>query len=203
MENKTPANEGLIQVQDAQQATDVLTPLTGHLVQVQRAGVSAAAWNGFVVGVGETCLLLATVREFVQDGYALMRLADVTQVRRGDTEVFFELVMQREGLWPPKDPHPLDASDLMEFDAALRGIQRAAGWAIMENEPEATFEIGRLVFVGATSVRYRWVTVDGRLLHEVEEVPLDDLTLVRFGEHYLRMFARHAREDAEGAETLQ
>src|SRR5215216_1943708 len=80
-------------------------------VRLAREAIGAANVHGFPLEVSDQLVLLAQVEDWRLDGYTLVRLGDVSEVRSGELERFSERVLEGEGelarLGPPSPPVPM------------------------------------------------------------------------------------------------
>jgi hypothetical protein len=174
-----------------------LRPLVGAgvKVQIERAALGGSCWNGYPLAMTDDLVLMRTLDDFDLDGFAVLRLEDITRVRAGDAERFFDHVLRAEGLLdalPTPPPIRLDA-----LRSALEDVRRLHGHAILECEAldEPEFYLGELVSVDEGAVSLRYITVTGVVESATTEVPLEDITIVRFDERYIRYFAKYARDE--------
>jgi len=148
------------------------------------------------LAIGRSLVLLQNIDDFDLDGYVVLPRNDVASVRSDESERFVERVLRDEGelrnVSPPPFPVALDSW------AGLFSTIAAAGEIIIvecEANPDEDFCIG--VVTGVT---------DGAVgIHQFDFVAMwddaptvvayDDITRVRFGDRYSRVFPRylHAR----------
>ena len=163
-----------------------------ELVQVTRAGLREEAWVGTPLAVSERLLLVRSLREFAFDGFAVMRLEDVTAVRAGEAEAFVARVLEAEGMLralPSPKPLPLGS-----MRALLEGVRAHYRHAIVECEEadEERFYLGELGSVDGAVLELHYIQVNGTREREATRVPLDEVTLVRFAEQYVSLYGRYA-----------
>ncbi len=167
----------------------------GDNVQLARAFAENPTWNGFPLALDGDLLLVRTLHDFDLDGFAVMRARDVTEVRNGSAERFFRRVLRGEkaleGMTTPDVP-------LGSWRAVVDAVRAKHRFAIVECEhgDVSDFFLGELIEDDdVDSVAMHYVHVDGTREGAVTRVSLDDVTLVRFGERYLDLFARYAVAD--------
>ncbi len=167
----------------------------GDNVQLARGFAGNPTWNGFPLALDGDLLLVRTLHDFDLDGFAVMRVRDLTEVRNGSAERFFRRVLHGEksleGLTTPDLP-------LSSWRAVMAAVRAKHRFAIVECErgDGSGFFLGELVpDDDVDSVAMHYVHVDGTLEGAVTRVSLDDVTLVRFGERYLNLFGRYAVAD--------
>lgn len=162
-------------------------------VQLERiTGGRTTYWNGFPIERTADFVMVRTLDDFRLDGFAVLRLGDVVAARSGDPERFFERVLRSEGLlerMPSPGPIRLDNWVNIVEDVGARHKN-----AIVECEAldQPEFYLGELVDVDHDALRLLYIHVNGTKEVEPTRVPLDDVTLVRFCERYLELFAKYA-----------
>ncbi|HKW10922.1 MAG TPA: hypothetical protein VJO33_11135 [Gemmatimonadaceae bacterium] len=164
-----------------------------QMVLLKREAIDAPRVDGFPLAIGSELVLLAVVDDWRFDGYAIVRLADVTEVRSNEYERFTERVLEREGelthLVPPAPAVPVTAwSDVFE---ALR----ASGRYVLVHEEEYEEEpmsLGPVVAVHSDTMLLHYVGATAEWDAEPSEIAFQDVTRVQFGDYYSTVFARYA-----------
>jgi hypothetical protein len=162
-------------------------------VRLAREGIAARNVHCFPFQMAGELLLVQEVDDFALDGYAVLRLRDVTEVRSGECERFCERVLEGEGvLAQVRPPEPPVA--LASWPALFASLQ-AAPWPLVildseEYEDEPMY-VGRVVGAGADAVSFRYVDALGAWDAEPDGIPYEDITAVRFGDRYTTILARY------------
>ena len=167
----------------------------GENVQVLRRAGAHPTWNGFPLALGDELVLMRSLHEFAVNGFAVMRLRDITAVLATDAERFFERVLRAEGaLDQTSPPRPVP---LRSWRAALEAVRAHYRHAIIECErPEGSdFFLGELAGVEGDEATIHYIQVNGTREGALTRVPLDDITLLRFDERYVNLFGRYAVAD--------
>lgn len=164
----------------------------GRKVQIVRGALAQSTWNGFPLLLADDLVLVRTLRDFAFDGFAILCLRDITAVRAGDVERFFERVIRAEGLdknLPP--PKPILLRSLRN---ALESVRAHYRYAIIECEStdEDAFFLGEITRVDDEQVHLRYVHVDGTRDSDPTPIDLDAVTLVRFDELYVNLYGRYS-----------
>ena len=148
-------------------------------------------WNGIPLQVTDELVLVATLDQFRLDGFAVFRWEEVAAVRSGDNERFFERVMRSEGLLSSfARPEPMRLDDMRTVLADLRPRVR---FAIIECERlrSPAFHIGELAEVTREAAFLRYVQANGVKDADPTRIPVEDVTMVRWGEHYVEMYGKY------------
>jgi len=163
----------------------------GRKVQFARAAFEQDAWNGFPLVLGDELVLARTLHDFALDGFSILRVADLTEVRSGEVERFFERVIKAEGL--DRDLAPPKPVLLRSMRTALESVRAHYRYAIVECEgaDDDAFYLGEIARVDDEALHLHYIHVDGTRDREPTRIPLDDITLVRFDEAYLRLYGKY------------
>ena len=159
-----------------------------HLVR----GPGLRIWSGFPLALDDDLVLVRSLHEFAVNGFAVLRLRDLTAVISSDTERFFERVLRAEGALdhaPAARPIPLRS-----WRAVLDAVRAHYRYAIIECERAdgSDFFLGELGAVAGDEATLYYIQVNGTRERALTRVPLDDITLVRFDERYVNLFGRYA-----------
>lgn len=170
--------------------TNLLKEL-GHdrLLLFERAFDNNPTFSGYLIAAGEL-LAVRAVHDFALDGVILSRLSDVDAVVCEGPEAFMDHVLRQEGGMEDAGPVPL--IPVSDWRAALETVRRLGEWVILECEDDDATFVGELLEVGEGEVTLRPVGSDGIIDELPEKIPLDLITLVRFGERYIKMYQAYA-----------
>lgn len=163
-----------------------------HKVQLERLTFGRTTyWNGFPIERTADFVMLRTLDDFRLDGFAVLKLADVVAARSGDPERFFERVLRAEGLFerlPSPGTIRLESWGSIVEDVIARHTNAIVECEALE-QPE--FHLGQLIDVDHEALRLLYIHVNGTKEVEPTRILLDDVTLVRFGERYIELFAKY------------
>lgn len=164
----------------------------GEKVQLEREGLENEHWNGFPLVANDDFVLMRSLHDFALDGFAVLRVRDITGVRSADTERFFERVLRAEGMLdslPPPKPVLMRS-----WRSVLESVRAHYRYAILECEgvDSGDFVLGEIVSVDDEHASLRYIQVNGTRERELTKVSLHDLTLVRFDEQYVNLFGKYS-----------
>ncbi len=164
----------------------------GRKAQLVRADFLQDSWNGFPLVLGEELVLARTLRDFVFDGFSVLRLGDVTEVRSSEVERFFDRVIKAEGL--ERDLAPPKPILLRSMRTALESIRGHYRHVIVECEgvDDDDFFLGEIARVDDEHLHLLYIHIDGTRDREATKIPLDEITLLRFDETYLRLYGKYS-----------
>lgn len=153
--------------------------------------------RGFPLAIGRTLVLVQVSHDFDLDGYEVLPLERITQVRSGVHERFHEHVIRDEGrlrnVWPPDDAPkwadlPLDS--WQELFAAF-GAMRQIAIVECETRDEDAFLIGPVAAVAEHAVGIHNFDATAVWDSAPTEVRVRAITCVRFDERYTQVYARY------------
>ena len=163
-----------------------------EVVRVARNRLRGAASIGVPLAVSPELILLRPEENFHLDGYEVIRLADVDQVVRGETELLTERILLGEGelpLQPPSSVPPI--ASWTELFAWLSSDRVLVMLECEESEPSTLF-LGTVVAVASGAVALRCLDRDGTWDEEPQLFRLAEVTRLRFGDRYSVMYGKYA-----------
>ncbi len=166
-----------------------------NMVVVYRDELGGAFYAGVPVLQTDTLLVLAKEQEFNLDGFVVLRQKDITLVEQYDDNDFCRRVLEGEGVYQrvqaPKVPGCQSWQQLME------GIlKNYGGWLTVECESptETLFFVGIGISSDKNYLMMRRVDADGSWHKDATTVPLQDITAVTFGGHYLSVYQKYCKK---------
>ena len=173
-------------LQKAMQQKNMMVLYRDELVAPEYAGVPVAVENELVVLQRQT--------NFVLDGYCTLRTGDITEAEQMDDVPFLKKVMAGEKLYDAVKAPDFACRGWQEL---LEGIMaQYGGWAAVEcegNPEESLYFLGRLMKVDSRYLTMKRVDALGNWLSDPLVLPLDDVTLVSFGDRYLEIFRKYCK----------
>lgn len=149
--------------------------------------------NGFVIDVGAELVLMQVFHDFYPEGLAVLRLADILDIRCGPHEHLWERMLRAEGISPTPlvgSPPPLD-----DMRGLLEALRVRGSNVIVEceddDEPICDFYIGRILKVDADAVDFANFDALGNWDDEPHHIELAEVTQVEIDTPYLEVFSRH------------
>jgi hypothetical protein len=166
---------------------------TGKKVRLARSIASDPWHNGFLLAVGREWVLIHQFHDFYPEGFAALRVKDLTDVRSGEYERHWERMLTAEGLL---DRLAAPAGVSLEDTSALLESLRTRGQNVIVEceDPEEDcedFYIGQIDSVGEGSVRFANFDGLGRWDADLHTIPLAEITRVQFETPYVRTFSKY------------
>ena len=161
----------------------------GYQVRLARPGMEAEFIHGYPLCVRGNLLLLQDVEEFRPDGYSMVRVCDIEDLRSGNYERFSERVLRDEG-WTPRVPADIEVGD---FQHLFETFHRSGEIVIVEcesNEDE-DFYIGRVTGVTEDHVDIHYFNALAELDPHPTRVDLHHITRAQFRNRYIGVYDRY------------
>ena len=173
-------------LQKAMQQKNMIVLYRDELVAPEYAGVPVAVENELVV--------LQRQSNFLMDGYCALRTGDITEAEQMDDVPFLKKVLTAERVY---DAVKAPGFCCRNWQTLLEGIlARYDGWAAVEcegNPEESLYFLGRLQKVDGRYLTMKRVDALGNWLADPLVLPLDEVTLVSFGDRYLETFRKYCK----------
>lgn len=154
------------------------------LVRLTRSIRNADKVDGFVVGIGEEWVLLASLDPNIDlDGFTGVRLADITKVAvRGGPDSFVPRALHVRGKWPPV-PAEVNLDGVSELIRTAADLAPLVVIHIEADDPDVCF-IGRPIRFTARKVHLVEIDPQARWRDQPRKYLLQSVTQVEFGGRY-------------------
>ena len=168
-------------------------------VALMRKKIGAMPLLCIPLQMSEKLVLVAPYADFKPDGFEVVRLRDISNVRADEQAAFHEQVMQGEGvlsqLCPPR-------VSLENFPALLSDLF-ALGEPVAVSGKENVLLLGTIEKAGKKKLRVRYVDGGGHVDEDPTRFAYEDISSVSFGNRYLKLVVQYADKlpAAEGEES--
>jgi hypothetical protein len=154
------------------------------LVRVSRTIRRNDKLDGFVVGIGQAWVLLAVLDANIYlNGYAALRLGDVSKVkRRGGPDTFVGRALAARGEWPPVAAD-VDLDSVADLVRTASDVAPLVTLHVEEDDPDVCF-IGRPLRFTSRSVHLLEITPQADWHDHPTKWAFADVTRVDFGGRY-------------------
>lgn len=151
--------------------------------------------------MSEKLVLVAPYTDFQPDGFEVIRLRDISNVRLGEQAAFHEQVMHAEGVLSGLFPPPVS---LESFSALLMDLF-ALGEPVAVSGKQNVLLLGVIERAGKKKLRVRYIDGEGHVDEDPTRFAYDDITSVSFGNRYLKLVVQYAAgmPDAPGERTVE
>ena len=169
---------------------------TRKKVRLTRNRPSATQLNGYILGVSDALVLMHPFDDFEPDGYAVIRVGDITHLRRCPYEQWWDHMLQGEGLLDGLNKPP--QIDLSDMRSAVLGIASRYDQMIVHcedaEENVQDFYLGKLIGAEGNAVKFLGYDGLGYWAETPDEIPIADITMLEFDTPYIRIFSKYTRE---------
>lgn len=146
---------------------------------------------GFPVQLSDTFLLLEHEYDFQVDGFKLLRLCDIINVRHGPTERFCSTIFQKEAI--AHEPFLCAFSPFDIYYNLFEQLKQRQQHISVECEGDAAFFLGRLLNVSRDCIELQCVDGVGRWEAAATTISYEAITCVSFQSRYIKMISKYAR----------
>lgn len=157
-------------------------------VAILRKKIGALPLLCIPLHMSEKLVIVAPYTDFQPDGFEVVRLRDISNVRSGEQSAFHEQVMQAEGvltnLFPP-------SVSLENFPALLTDLF-SLGEPVAVSSKSGVLLLGMIEKIGKKRIRIRYVDADGHVDAEPMRMEYDDIASVAFSSRYLKLVVQYA-----------
>ncbi|MCE9578073.1 MAG: hypothetical protein K8W52_33395 [Deltaproteobacteria bacterium] len=165
----------------------------GSLALLRRVFPGEPRVNGYVLAVSERLALVHQFHDFLDDGWTVLRIADIEEVVTEEARGFFARAFRERGLAPRLPPLEVPIATMAE---ALRALRREEQPVIVECETAEggdadRYDLGAVCDVTDLHVHLRPVDGAGHWV-PVEAIALGRITRLHVATPYLTTFLRYA-----------
>ncbi|MEG1942960.1 MAG: hypothetical protein RR049_04015 [Angelakisella sp.] len=151
-------------------------------------------YTGFPVLIGKELTILARENDFRHDGYAALRLDDITFLEQIDDNGFIRNILTGEKLYDCASAPKLTDGD--SWQGIFSGVQASfGGWLCVEAiiDEELCFFMGVIGGLDSNFLYLRQVDALGVKHQEETTVPLQDIVTVTFGGRYIETYRKYCK----------
>ena len=157
-------------------------------VAIMRKKIGALPLLCIPLQMSEKLVLVAPYTDFKPDGFEVVRLRDISNVRADEQAAFHEQVMQAEGVLRGLIPPQVS----LESVPALLTDLGALGEAVAVSGKENVLLLGTIEKAGKKKLRVRYVDGEGHVDEDPTRFSYDDISSVSFGSRYLKLVVQYA-----------
>ncbi len=173
-----------------------LTEFVGalKLVCLTRKFSDSVEEHGFVLGLSKTLVLLQRFYDFREDGYAVLRLIDISSIRSNKYERKWEQILRDEGMLDQvgmPDMLPLDGISMVIAALESRRMNIRVECEECEGADESGFHIGRVVGIQSDAFDFQYFDATGKWFDGAYDIPFASVTRVEFDSPYINVFSKY------------
>ena len=173
---------GIPEILDAAiEAKSVVTLIRPELSEPEILCIPAARSNEL--------LLVYVFYDFCPDGFRVIRIDDVTEILREESELFFERILASEGVYHRlRIPAGIDLSSWRSVFESLKGRY---DYCTLESDEQDDFLIGKVVEISDWELSFRYFDAAGKWDEDPEPVDYDDLSAAGFDDRYTNTIIKY------------
>ena len=161
------------------------------LMKVERSGIpDSFEIEGFPIMLSEEFLLMTVIYDFYDEGFAIVRTADITDAYSKESVAFYENICIKEGL--REKMRESAVTSVLSMEDILRQLKEYDGFIIIQRERETEkcdFFIGKVESLTEKAVLFHNFDPEGNW--DDDTIFYDDITQVTFGSNYARMYHKY------------
>ncbi len=148
---------------------------------------------GFVLAFTRDFVLLQDLADFYLDGYSIIRRRDISKVKCGKHEQYFEKIIKGEGLWDKVGIQ--ETISLKNWPSVFRSLKNIGRNILVEGEdPDIDkFIIGRIIRINKKHVKMRYFDSAGKWEKGFRFAPYEEISRVSFETEYIKIFSKYLR----------
>lgn len=168
------------------------------LCRFDRKRIASNAFDGFPLKIsGELCLF-STIHDFLQDGYVIVRLKDLTSVRVSDVEQFQQSLIKNQGLVDEKVCYNSPLKEVENLHEVLKAFAAKDEIIIVESEKKEEFYIGKVKKVTKSHILFHHFDALGNWEESYEKINIDSITLITIKSRYINAYVNYFRKEEGG-----
>lgn len=161
-----------------------------HLVRVRRTGPGPSYTDGYVVGLSDELVAMDSVVDFTRDGFEVFPLASVSKVESSARDVFWQTVLEREGVLPRGLPPRLQIGDCRALMTSLQKWGKAVGVSYRDDDTD-WYAPGVVRDVEDEAFGLHYFSSSGVWDDELTRIRYADVLRVDVERPYVNTFERH------------
>ncbi len=164
-----------------------------NLISIERKEIDANRIQGFILGASTNLVLVQYVYDFKLDGLMILRVSDISDLRRSKTDKFQLKLLKDENIY---DRVNFNVNyDPTDWKTAILGLNKDFEYFILENElaSDPVFLIGRITKITPRSVHLKYFSGAGNWDKEPSVIKYSDITACQVDTNYINVYRRYFR----------
>ena len=148
--------------------------------------------------ISDDLLCIMYIFDFVCDGYKVLRIKDITELKRDEVDEFHDYIINKQGII-----RDVDRLDNLNVDSWNTVFDYLCDNEIMLDISLEAKEIGKNFFVGKVekvndnNIMLREVDAFGEYKKKSKRIYYDDITMISFGNRYSEMLDKYGEKYAD------
>lgn len=152
-------------------------------------------YYGFPLAIGKQLLLMKDTVDFLVDGYVVLPLRQIAHIHSGESQRFHDMIMsglhQLRKVRLPAHPVALDAWAACVSTVAASNRLLIVDCDLRDGDVEDDFFLGPIVAISDDSLAIHAVSATAEWYDEIDKVPYNEITDIRFGDHYSSAYLKY------------
>lgn len=157
---------------------------------MERSDGEEMGFGGIPLHLGQKYVLLGFLDDFQVNGYKILPVSTITRVRYEETELFYQRILDHEGISVASLDVP---SGILDSSAACCRWLYELETVLTIEHGEADFSVGRIVSLDRDHISIAAITPTGQLHKVVDQIAMQEITLIGFGDRYTRLLAKYSQ----------
>lgn len=161
-------------------------------VSIEREEVDDEPITAIPIMVSQQLLLIHYLYDFYLDGFKVLCISDITNVKRGELEEFHDEIIYKEGilslLYTPK----VSISSWNDFFRTMMKENKLIDISLEKVQDGTTFFVGKIKSTQKAFLELQEVDALGYYKHETTKLYYKDITLVSFGNKYSELLDKYS-----------
>lgn len=163
----------------------------GNLVRIDREKIDDQTLDGVPLMIGRDLLLLHNMYDFQIDGYKIIRIKDINNVRSNETDQFHEFILKEEGIY-----RQIKRPSILTIDSwgnLFKQLADSGKNIIVECEVIDDFNLGKIIEVKSKSLIFINFDALGEWDSDFIEVSFKDITSVYIDSRYATIMSKYTK----------
>ena len=164
-------------------------------VYISRTKLKDEHMSAIPAKISRQLLLVQYLLDFHVDGFKVIRLSDLTDIRRNEIEIFHDEIMEKEGLLDTLYVPDVAIDDWKDFFASIMKMDKMVAVSLERKEKGRSFFLGKVKKVKEKSIQLLYMDVYGDYEEKTTKICYKDITLVDFDDRYSEMYDKYGRKE--------
>lgn len=150
--------------------------------------------HGFPLMMSDELLLTTVINDFHNEGFAILRLKDISDAYSKESEAFYEKICISEDIGVETSDV---IQDITDWSVVLKRLIEYKGFVSIqcENQIEkCTFYLGKICTLENDGVVFKDIGVDGVWDDEPHKILFNEITQITYSDNYSKMFYKYVEE---------
>ena len=177
---------------------DIKNAIESHInekmiIRIERKNVSDdEAIVGFPIMMSNDFLLMTNIFDFYDDGYTIVKMADISDAYSKESDTFYEMICVKENLQNKINECPV--SSVTNMKETLTELSKEDLFIIVECEKNKdSFFIGKIESIGENQVAMRSFDALGNWYDKISVLMYENITRITFLDRYSKMYFKYMK----------